>query len=81
VFSSVSKVYAELWARRSKTSGSKTLPKSLLKNSRSSSCGGADALTSFRLHYRSLRICAVGGPSHHKRHARNLNSPNFSTGS
>ena len=56
-------------------------PRSLLKNCNRSSCGGADALTSLRLPYRSLRICAVGVPRHRIRRAHNLNSRSFSTGS
>ena len=55
--------------------------RSLLKNSNNSFCGGANALTSLRLHHRSLRICSVGAPRHCIRRARNLNRRNFSTNS
>jgi hypothetical protein len=50
-------------------------------NGDNSSCGGVDALTSLRLHYRSLRICSVGAPRHRIHRAHNLNCPSSSTGS
>jgi hypothetical protein len=46
--------------------------KSLMKNDNPSSCGGADALTSVLVPYRSLRICPVGAPRHYIRRAHNL---------
>jgi len=55
--------------------------RSLLKNSNHSFCSGANALTSLRLHYRSLRICSVGAPRHYIRRARKLTVRNFSTDS
>src|SRR5213075_633125 len=55
--------------------------KSLLKNYNNSSCGGADALTSLLLPYRSLRICSVVAPRHRIRRAHNLNCRSFSTDS
>src|SRR5947207_3489751 len=55
--------------------------RSLLKNYNHSSCGGADALTSLLLPYRSLRICSVLAPRHRVRRAHNLNCRSFSTDS
>src|SRR5947207_14949372 len=52
--------------------------RSLLKNYNHSSCGGADALTSLLLPYRSLRICSVVAPRHRIRRAHNLNCRSFS---
>lgn len=46
---------------------------SLLEKSDNPSCGGADALTLLRLHYRPLRVCSVGASRHCIRRARNLN--------
>src|SRR5205814_8359046 len=53
----------------------------LSKNYNNSSCGGADALTSLLLPYRSLRICSVVAPRHRIRRAHNLQCRSFSTGS
>ena len=55
--------------------------RSLLKNSVNSSCSGVNALTSLRLHHRSLRICSVGAPRHRIHRASKLNSRNLSTDS
>src|SRR5947209_15720789 len=52
--------------------------RSLLKNYNNPSCGGADALTSLLLPYRSLRICSVVAPRHRIRRAHNLNCCSFS---
>ena len=52
-----------------------------MKNSNHSSCGGADALTSLLLPYRSLRICPVVAPRHRIRRAHNLNCRSCSTDS
>ena len=55
----------------------KTRARSLLKNSTHSFCGVANALTSLRLHHRSLRICSVCAPRHCVRRAHKLNRRSF----